>query len=178
MSALGSKAAISGLRQSRLLIVRPEEKQTFFGKKGPCSMGFDAKKGFYSFFLTLPSGPSSRRFAFALAVPLALGGCKPEPPARSPAEIAIHAASMAPAEPQVADLYVHSCKACHARAGSGAPLVGDRAAWAPRSAKGMTGLMSSVVQGFKGMPAGGQCYSCTADDYRALIRFMADQPLA
>jgi cytochrome c5 len=107
----------------------------------------------------------------------ALAACSPAPAPPSAASMA-RAAAMTPADPRLADLYAHACKACHASPASGAPLAGDRAAWAPRAAKGMPGLMKSVVGGYKGMPAGGQCFACTADDYRALVRFMADQPVA
>ena len=111
------------------------------------------------------------------AVLAAVCACQAPAPPKSPAELAAHAAAMTPPDPRLADLYAHACKACHTVAGSGAPLAGDRAAWAPRAAKGMAALMSSVVTGFKGMPAGGQCFSCTSQDYQALIRFMADQPV-
>jgi len=118
-----------------------------------------------------------RRALLLALLPLGLTACQPAGPVRSPAEIAAHAAAMTPADARLADLYRHACKACHATPGTGAPLAGDRAAWAPRVAKGMPALLTSVVGGYKGMPAGGQCFSCTADDYRALVRFMADQPV-
>jgi cytochrome c5 len=113
--------------------------------------------------------------AAALAI-LALGaGCSPGPAANAPpsAEAIARAASLAPADPHLAGLYAHACHACHGTPGTGAPLAGDRAAWDPRWAKGLPALTTSVVGGFKGMPAGGQCFACTSDDYRALIRFMA-----
>ena len=120
----------------------------------------------------------ARRFApLALFAAFALAACQPGPPPPSPAQLAARAAAMTPADPRLADLYVHACKACHAVPGSGAPLAGDHDAWAPRAAKGMAGLMQSVVTGYKGMPAGGQCFSCTGADYQALVRFMADQPV-
>jgi cytochrome c5 len=112
-----------------------------------------------------------------IAITPVVVACQPGEPARSPAEIAARAAALQPSDARLADLYGHACKACHAMPGTGAPLAGDRAAWAPRAAKGMPALMQSVLGGYKGMPAGGQCFSCTADDYRALVRFMADQPV-
>jgi cytochrome c5 len=36
-------------------------------------------------------------------------------------------------------------------------------------------LLQNAVAGYNRMPAGGQCATCTADDYAALIRFMADR---
>lgn len=84
-------------------------------------------------------------------------------------------AQLKPADPRVAALYEHSCKACHAQAGTGAPLVHDGAAWDPRWAKGLDVLTSHAVLGFQAMPAGGQCAACTPKDYQAIIRFMANR---
>ena len=114
----------------------------------------------------------------AFALPLTLAACTPPASHKSSAEIAAHAFDMAPSDPRLAELYAHACKACHAMLGTGAPLAGDRDAWAPRVAKGEAGLLTSVISGYKGMPAGGQCFTCTASDYRALIHFMADQPIS
>ena len=58
--------------------------------------------------------------------------------------------------------------------GTGAPLVHDHAAWDPRWAKGENVLSSHAVTGFQAMPAGGQCAVCTPEDFRKLIRFLAD----
>lgn len=102
---------------------------------------------------------------------LALAGCDDKPAAPTPEQ----AAKLAPADPHLAELYEHSCKACHAAQGTGAPLVHDHAAWDPRWAKGEDTLLAHAVTGFQAMPAGGQCAACTSRDYRRLIRFMADQ---
>jgi cytochrome c5 len=84
-------------------------------------------------------------------------------------------AQLRPADTHTAALYDHSCKACHAMPGTGAPLVHDHASWDPRWAKGLDTLTSHAVLGFQAMPAGGQCAACTQKDYQAIIRFMADQ---
>jgi len=99
----------------------------------------------------------------------ALSGCGSGPP--SAAELA----ALKPADGRLAGLYEHSCKACHATPGSGAPLVHDHDAWAPRWAKGLPTLRDHAILGFQAMPAGGQCAVCTPTDYERLIRFMADQ---
>lgn len=104
---------------------------------------------------------------------LLLAGCG-GPPSPAPAEIAARAATLKPADARLADLYERSCKACHAEPRANAPLAGDRAAWKPRLAKGKATLVQSVLTGFNGMPAGGQCFTCTPGDYEALIAFMAD----
>ena len=56
---------------------------------------------------------------------------------------------------------------------TGAPLVQDRTQWDARWDKGLPALVSSTLAGLNGMPPGGQCFSCTAKDYEALISFMA-----
>ena len=105
------------------------------------------------------------------ALCLVLTGCDSKPAAPTPQE----AARLAPADPHLAALYAHSCKACHAMPGTGAPLVHDHAAWDPRWDKGEDVLLAHAVTGFQAMPAGGQCAACTPDDYKKLIRFMADR---
>lgn len=103
---------------------------------------------------------------------LGLGACHAAPKPLTAQE----SAARHPADARLAALYDGSCRACHTNVDSGAPLSGDHAAWDPRWAKGAPVLLQSAVAGYNGMPAGGQCPTCTADDYRALIRFMADQP--
>ena len=105
-----------------------------------------------------------------LGVCAACGG----PPPPSPGELAARAAALSPREPHLAELYARSCKACHAEPRANAPLTGDRGAWNARLAKGMPALLQSVLTGVNGMPAGGQCFTCTPRDYEALISFMAD----
>lgn len=109
------------------------------------------------------------RTIFGVALLLALAGCSE--PSRPTAE---QLASLKPADARLAALYAQSCKACHANANSGAPLVHDHAAWDARWAKGLPMLVDHAIVGFQAMPAGGQCAACTPKDYQGLIRFMAD----
>jgi len=115
--------------------------------------------------------------ALAPVLALALAGCSQPPQPAEPSATAPTAAAPAkaaePTDPRLAQLYDSSCRACHGQAGTGAPRTGDQAAWAPRWAKGLPALMDSVVKGRNGMPAGGQCFSCTPRDFEALIRFMS-----
>jgi cytochrome c5 len=84
--------------------------------------------------------------------------------------------SLRPAEPQLAEVYDRSCRSCHTVAGTGAPLTGDAAAWAPRLEKGMNILVDNVINGLGSMPPGGLCRDCDADQYEQLIAFMAAAP--
>ena len=107
------------------------------------------------------------------ALLLALGStaCSPAP---KPAPTPEQAALLRPADARLAGLYETSCKACHAIPDSGAPMVHDAAAWAPRWKQGLPVLVDHSILGFNAMPAGGQCATCTPADLEALIRFMAD----
>jgi cytochrome c5 len=114
------------------------------------------------------------RFLPMIAMCATFIACAPkQSPQQEHARALTQAATIAPANEHLATLYQQSCKACHAIENSGAPLVGDRSQWDPRWNKGMPALMQSVVAGFNGMPAGGQCFACTAADYEALIKFLA-----
>ncbi len=112
------------------------------------------------------------KLGWLLGLVLVVGCTKPLPPPPS----AQQALALRPQDARLARLYETSCKACHAHAQSGAPLVHDHAAWDPRWKQGLASLQDHVILGYRAMPAGGQCLTCTPSDHQALIRFMADQP--
>ncbi|MCK5860120.1 MAG: cytochrome c5 family protein [Abyssibacter sp.] len=87
------------------------------------------------------------------------------------------ALSMAPADPDLAELYQSSCRACHATAAGGAPRTGSAMAWRSRLAKGMSTLVDHTITGFQGMPPMGLCSDCSEAELRALIEFMATPPV-
>ena len=72
--------------------------------------------------------------------------------------------------------YDGACFACHATGAAGAPKFGDKAAWAPRIAKGMDVLKQHAVQGFKGdtgfMPAKGGRADLSDDAVGAAVEYM------
>jgi cytochrome c5 len=103
-----------------------------------------------------------------VAVSLAACGAK-IPSAPTPEQ----ALRLKPADMRLAGLYENSCKACHATPGTGAPQVHDRAAWDPRWKQGQAVLLDHTIQGFRAMPASGQCATCAPSDFQGLIRFMA-----
>jgi cytochrome c5 len=84
-------------------------------------------------------------------------------------------ATLAPVtlDARLQDIYSHTCAACHADAGTGAPQTHDVAAWAPRLSQGGAILLTHMVEGFNDMPPLGQCVECSADDLTALMHFMA-----
>ena len=93
----------------------------------------------------------------------ALGGCGESNDPAKPVTLS----------PARTELYAASCKTCHEDSATGAPQSHDTIAWAPRLEKGEDVLLSSIVNGFNGMPPLGQCIECDAEDFLALTRFMA-----
>ncbi len=113
-----------------------------------------------------------RRALAAVAVGVLAAACSDG--SESPRAISeSESAAFAPADPRLAGLYENSCKACHTVRDALAPLTGDRAQWDARWKQGEDALLRVAIAGRDGMPAGGQCFSCSPDDLRALTRFMA-----
>lgn len=101
-----------------------------------------------------------------------LSACGDNTGSRAAVEVASR--SLQPADPELAKIYNRSCRSCHTVAATGSPLTGDASAWAPRVSKGMNMLVDNVVNGFGGMPPFGLCMDCDADQFEALIKFMAE----
>jgi cytochrome c5 len=73
-----------------------------------------------------------------------------------------------------------TCAVCHTEPLSGAPLVTDKAAWAPRMKKGKDALYRSALGGFTGpkgteMPARGGNHSLTDAEVRAAVDYMTSK---
>lgn len=66
-----------------------------------------------------------------------------------------------------------SCALCHVDGTGGAPRLGAADEWTPRIAQGEDTLLTHTIEGYQNMPPLGYCMSCTGDELRALIRFMA-----
>jgi cytochrome c5 len=108
----------------------------------------------------------------SLALVMALSGCSKPASIGSP-ETEAASRQLVPQDPAIAAIYNRSCRSCHTVAATSAPLTGDTAAWAPRMDKGMGVLVDSVINGFGGMPPFGMCMDCDAQQFEALILFMA-----
>jgi cytochrome c5 len=93
---------------------------------------------------------------------------------------AVAAAAVAtPAAAPAADgkkVFTMSCAACHATGVAGAPKFGDKAAWAPRIAQGVSVLYGHAIGGFQGkagvMPAKGGNTSLPDADVKAAVDYM------
>lgn len=109
---------------------------------------------------------------FCLIMVGALAGCGDSSSTARP-HIVAESVKRVPQDPDIAAIYQRSCRSCHTVAATGAPLTGDTAAWAPRMEKGKNVMLDSVVNGFGGMPPFGLCMDCSAEQFEALIQFMA-----
>lgn len=70
-------------------------------------------------------------------------------------------------------LYERSCYACHRNDVPGLPRAGDPDDWKERRTVGLDGLVERAMKGFRGMPPMGMCPTCTQEDMRALVAYMA-----
>ncbi len=87
--------------------------------------------------------------------------------------LALVAVNSYAADQIVYDRYNKTCILCHASGVAGAPQFGDVDQWAPRLEKGMGALVTSVDEGLNSMPPKGMCFECSAEDFKALIEYMA-----
>jgi len=72
------------------------------------------------------------------------------------------------------------CQTCHTNAATGAPLLTDKANWAPRIAQGIDTLFKHAIEGFQGkdgklMPAKGGNPSLTDAQVKATVQWMVSQ---
>ncbi|NTW46810.1 MAG: cytochrome c5 family protein [Chlorobaculum sp.] len=83
---------------------------------------------------------------------------KPAEEAAAPAAAPAPAPAATPTDPALADgkaVYEGGCNACHDSGMMNAPKPGDKAAWAPRIAKGEETVIKNTINGLNGMPAKG-----------------------
>ena len=72
-------------------------------------------------------------------------------------------------------VYSGACAACHAAGVAGAPKLDDKAAWEPRLAQGIDGLVNSVLNGKNAMPPKGGNPSLSEQEIRNAIEYMLKQ---
>lgn len=93
-----------------------------------------------------------------------------QPVARVELQKAAPAASGKPRDG--AAVYGTVCQACHAAGAAGAPKTGDKAAWAPRIAKGTAELVKSVVNGKGAMPPKGGAADLSDAEVKAAVEHL------
>jgi cytochrome c5 len=75
--------------------------------------------------------------------------------------------------PAVMRQWASSCALCHVDGNGGAPRIGHPDEWQARVVQGRAILLEHTVNGLNNMPPLGYCMSCEAEDFQALIDFMA-----
>ena len=73
------------------------------------------------------------------------------------------------------EVYNGACLACHSTGAAGAPKLGDKAAWEPRMAQGLDGLVNSAINGKNAMPPKGGNPSWSDEEIRNAVTFMLDK---
>jgi cytochrome c5 len=97
-----------------------------------------------------------------------------DPPRSESLEAKItRAEAMTPDDRRLAEIYARSCRACHVRPDSGAPLTGDTEAWNVRFAQSPATIAAHTRDGLRTMPPRGQCFDCSDADLWQLTLFMA-----
>ena len=104
------------------------------------------------------------------AAPAASASAAAAPTTAAVATAAVAASTGAGADTGKA-LYDKSCVACHAAGVAGAPKLGDKAAWAPRIAKGEDALLKSSIDGLNAMPPRAAS-NATDSELKAAIDYM------
>jgi cytochrome c5 len=76
-------------------------------------------------------------------------------------------------------LYESRCTACHGFGIAGAPMLGDKDAWAPRVAQGSERLYDNAINGFTGdtgiMPPKGGFTDLTDEQVKAIVDYMVSE---
>lgn len=86
------------------------------------------------------------------------------------------AAPAASAAPRSADeIYTGVCSACHATGAAGAPMAGNKEAWAPRIAQGKDTLYKHALGGFNMMPARGTCATCSDAEIKSVVDLLVSK---
>jgi len=80
----------------------------------------------------------------------------------------------APAAPLSAEQVYASCAACHDTGTLEAPILGDKAGWADRVAKGIDTLYNNAINGINNMPAKGGNASLSDDEIKAAVDYMLE----
>lgn len=72
-------------------------------------------------------------------------------------------------------VYTATCLACHGAGVLGAPKVGDKAAWAPRIAKGIDTVHTNALNGLNMMPPKGGNAGLSDSDLKSAVDFMVSK---
>ncbi len=72
--------------------------------------------------------------------------------------------------------YQQTCATCHTNPATGAPQAHKPDQWRDALSKGLDAALERTINGFGGMPPGGQCFECSPEELRILIVYMSQSP--
>ena len=72
-------------------------------------------------------------------------------------------------------VYAEVCSTCHASGRDGAPMVGDKKAWAKRAERGLSGLSQTAMTGLRKMPPHGGKLDLSDIEIKRAIAYMVNQ---
>jgi cytochrome c5 len=78
-------------------------------------------------------------------------------------------------KPDGSKVYQTACVTCHGAGLMGAPKLGDKAAWKPRLAQGLSTLQEHAIKGIRAMPAKGANPSLSDPEVSAAVDYMLSQ---
>jgi len=71
--------------------------------------------------------------------------------------------------------YDTACFACHGTGAAGAPITGNKDAWASRVSQGLDTLYSHAINGFNAMPPKGGAMSLSDEQVKVVVDYMVNQ---
>jgi len=78
-------------------------------------------------------------------------------------------------DPVVAENYATYCSACHANKAIGAPVLGDKAAWAEVLEKGIDEVYDNAINGINAMPPKGTAMNLSDDEFKKIVDYIINQ---
>lgn len=72
------------------------------------------------------------------------------------------------------NIYEKYCAGCHTMGSGGAPKFGDSTQWSPVVQMGLAQVYNNAIKGINGMPAKGNCDSCTDDQVKSAVDYILD----
>ncbi|XOB60786.1 c-type cytochrome [Campylobacterota bacterium DY0563] len=78
-------------------------------------------------------------------------------------------------DPVVAENYATYCSACHGNKAIGAPVLGDKDAWASVVEKGMEEVYDNAINGINAMPPKGTAINLPDEDFKKIIDYMISE---
>lgn len=95
-----------------------------------------------------------------------------EPPASTERSWKVAEVKDSVADPKAKKAYETSCAACHGNKAIGAPVVGDKEAWASVLAKGKEAVYNNGIKGINAMPPKGGAMNLSDEEFKKVVDYM------